>query len=82
MNKVVGNISPIEKISGNITYGNGTGQNVHLYDGVTEVVPNFIGTVLPTANKLVTEDITVSPIQVSRTSNSSGGTTVYIGGNI
>lgn len=52
------------------------------YQGQTTVTPDFEGTVLETAQKIVLTDITVNPIQVSRTSNSSGGTTVYIGGLI
>ena len=52
------------------------------YTGQTVVNPDFDGIVLETAQKIVLSDITVNPIQVSRTSNSSGGTTVYIGGLI
>lgn len=52
------------------------------YRGQTTVNPDFVGTVLETAQKIVLTDITVNPIQVSRTSNHAGGTTVYIGGLI
>ena len=50
------------------------------YTGETIVTPDFNGTTLETAHKLVTDDITVNPIQVENVSNLSGGITVYIGG--
>lgn len=53
-----------------------------IYDGETTIIPEFDSIVLETAHKLVTGDITVEPIQVERTSNLSGGVTVYIGGII
>lgn len=52
------------------------------YIGQTTVEPDFNGTVLETANKIVLNDITVNPIQVESVSNPSGGRTVYIGGII
>ena len=59
-----------------------TEYDVPTYQGQTTVNPDFVGTVLETAQKIVLTDITVNPIQVSRTSNLAGGTTVYIGGLI
>lgn len=53
-----------------------------VYTGTTTVEPDFVGAVLMTAQKVVNQNITVNPIQVSRTSNPAGGTTVYIGGLI
>ena len=53
-----------------------------VYTGETTVDPNFDGTTLGTAHKLVTNDITVRPIQVESVTNLSGGRTVYIGGII
>ncbi len=52
------------------------------YTGATVVDPDFIGTTLETAQKVVVSDITVNPIQVESVSNLSGGKTVYIGGII
>lgn len=52
------------------------------YTGQTVVDPDFVGTVLETAQKVVVSDITVNPIEVARTSNPQGGKTVYIGGII
>lgn len=52
------------------------------YQGQTTVDPDFNGTVLETARKIVLTDITVNPIQVESVSNPAGGRTVYIGGII
>ena len=52
------------------------------YTGQTVVNPNFVGVVLPTANKVLAQNITVNPIEVQSVSNLSGGKTVYIGGII
>lgn len=53
-----------------------------VYTGETTVNPDFIGTVLMTANKVMTNNVTVNPIQVESVSNPVGGRTVYIGGII
>ena len=52
------------------------------YTGDYVVDPDFEGVTLATRNKVLTEDIVVNPIEVSRTSNTSGGQTGYIGGII
>ena len=52
------------------------------YEGEYEVTPDFDGTTLETSGKTLSNDVTVHPITVSRTSNPSGGNTVYIGGVI
>lgn len=54
--------------------------DVDLYSGSYDVSPNFIGQILPTANKTMTDDVTVKPIEVQITTNTSGGKTVFIGG--
>ena len=53
-----------------------------LYIGPYEVNPKFEKQILATKDKLLTSDITINEITVSRVSNPSGGKTVYIGGNI
>lgn len=53
-----------------------------VYTGETTVNPDFVGTVLMTAQKVVAQNITVNPIQVESVSNPTGGKTVYIGGII
>ena len=50
------------------------------YDGTYEVTPTFSRQTLNTYNKLMTDDLTVRPIEVSRTSNPQGGKTIFIGG--
>jgi len=52
------------------------------YDGEYSVTPEFFAQTLETANKIMENDVTVEAIVVSRTTNPSGGKTVYIGGNI
>ena len=50
------------------------------YDGTYEVTPTFSRQTLNTCNKLMTDDLTVRPIEVIRTSNPQGGKTIFIGG--
>lgn len=52
-----------------------------IYEGPYEVSPIFDDpTDLPTEGKLMAQDVTVNPIGLSRTSNPSGGQTIFIGG--
>ena len=51
------------------------------YTGDYVVDPSFVKSTLPTKDKLLFEDVTINPIEVARVSNSSGGKTVFIGGN-
>ena len=50
------------------------------YAGDYRVIPKFTEKVLQTKNKLMKDNVSISPIEVTRVSNPSGGTTVYIGG--
>lgn len=50
------------------------------YTGSYQVTPDFSETTLKTKDKLMKENVIISPIGVARVSNPSGGTTVYIGG--
>ena len=59
-----------------------TEHDLPVYTGATTVSPDFVGTTLPTANKVLVSNVTVNPIQVQSVSNLSGGRTVYIGGII
>lgn len=52
------------------------------YHGAYIVDPDFVGKTLGTRNKLMRDDVTVNPIEVSEVSNLAGGKTVYIGGII
>lgn len=49
-----------------------------LYEGDYIVEPDFAAQVLPTKERLLEDDVTVTAIRVSKTSNDYG-TTVYIG---
>lgn len=50
------------------------------YSGSYQVIPDFSEITLETKDKLMKENVIISPIGVARVSNPSGGTTVYIGG--
>ena len=53
-----------------------------LYEGEYVVTPDTIAQTLPTEKKTLMKDITVKEIPFFETGNTSGGTTVYIAGNI
>ncbi len=72
------NLSPDESLTFDVSTP--THVETDIYTGQTEVNPDFVGTTLETAHKLLTDDIVVKPIQVESVSNLSGGRTVYIGG--
>ncbi|MBP3647192.1 MAG: hypothetical protein J6K55_12305 [Clostridia bacterium] len=48
------------------------------YTGSYEITPKVDAQILPTAQKLMTEDLTVKAIPFFDVSNNSGGRTVYI----
>ncbi len=48
------------------------------YTGAYEVTPTVEGEVLPTAQKLMKEDLTIKAIPVYSVSNTAGGNTFYI----
>lgn len=50
------------------------------YKGPYQIEPKFIEETLATKGKLMKENVIVSPIDIARVTNPSGGTTVYIGG--
>ena len=52
------------------------------YEGPYSADPSFSSQTLETADKHMTRDVVINAIEVSRTTNPSGGTTVYIGGII
>lgn len=52
------------------------------YTGPTVINPDFVGTSLPTMNKVLAQNITIKPIEIQTVSNLAGGKTVYIGGII
>lgn len=52
------------------------------YEGAYEVTPTVDGFTLPTAKKVMREDLTVKQIPIFETGNTSGGSTVYIAADI
>ena len=56
--------------------------SIDTYDGDYVIDPDFDGRVLLTNQKRMTDDVTINPIEVARTTNPAGGKTVYIGGII
>lgn len=52
------------------------------YDGSYTIDPRFSAQELETADKVMGENLVVNAIEVSRTTNTAGGKTVYIGGII
>lgn len=53
---------------------------IESYDGEYIVNPNFVEQILETKYKMMKDDVVIEPITVSKTTNPSGGNTVYIGG--
>lgn len=54
-------------------------ENASEYEGEYEVTPKFATQTLPTAEKVLTKDVTIEKIPYHEVSNNSGGTTVTIG---
>lgn len=52
------------------------------YEGEYKVTPKVIEQTLPTAKKLLSEDVTIKKIPYFEVSNTSGGNTVYIGNEV
>ena len=69
------------------TFGEEPSVSLHLdedsgiipYTGEYDVTPKFSQTTLATKDKTMADDVTVRAIPVSRTTNPSGGKTIYIG---
>lgn len=56
------------------------GGDVEEYKGAYEVTPKLEAQTLPTASKVMRNDVEVKEIPITRVSNTSGGNTVIIGG--
>lgn len=48
------------------------------YEGDYEITPKVEAQTVPTKNKVLIDDMTIKSIPIYKTSNNSGGTTVYI----
>lgn len=53
--------------------------NAPEYEGEYEVTPKFVAQTLPTADKILTKDLTIEEIPYTEVTNNSGGKTVTIG---
>lgn len=53
-------------------------KDVPEYNGAYEVTPQVDAQSLPTAQKLMADDVTINAIPIYNVSNTSGGSTVYI----
>ena len=73
-------ISPKTAMLANGVVTEGTGSGGDIYDGSYTVDPTFNSQTIPTKDKTMADDISVSAIEVNSVSNPFGGNTVYIGG--
>ena len=76
---LIGRLTADAEVTGTVTVFDG---DYPPYTGEYEVDPLFDTQTLDTANRYLTDDVTVNPIKVESVSNLSGGVTVYIGGVI
>jgi len=68
---------PALSIGFNVSVRSGGGMP---YKGDYVVDPRFEAQTLETKDKIMSDDVTVNPIEVARVSNPSGGKTIFIGG--
>ena len=72
-------VIPQETITVHVDTVTGTSSNdVPVYDGPYEAIPKVEAQTLPTAKKLMTDDVTVHGVPFYEVSNDQGGNTVYI----
>lgn len=76
---ITASIAEIGSVSGGLSMFAGDYQP---YTGEYTVNPDFDGRTLDTANKYMSDNLVVEPIQVESVSNLGGGKTIYIGGII
>lgn len=81
--EITGDIEVIDEITAEIGVGGVIRirpEDYDIYDGDTMVKPKVNEqTILPTAQKILDEDITVLEIPYFQTTNPQGGNTIYIG---
>ena len=56
--------------------------DVQVYDGPYEAIPKVTAQTLPTAKKLMLEDVSVRAIPYFNVSNPAGGNTIYIANEV
>lgn len=87
---ITGVVTLFQHLSGTISVSQGLtgkislGYEIHpeLYDGQYEAIPMTTGQTLQTRETFLTDDITITPIPYFDVSNTSGGSTIYIGSKI
>lgn len=77
-----GSLQKIPVVFQNLVEITGRPPEAETYKGAYTVVPKVTAQMLPTAQKMMTEDVTVKEIPFFDVSNTSGGTTVYIGSEV
>ncbi|MBQ3456624.1 MAG: hypothetical protein IJG36_09310 [Synergistaceae bacterium] len=77
MSDIIGEVTASIALEGTVQAGG----SYPAYEGSYEIEPSAGTQVLPTRNRLMTEDITVREIAYQEVTNSSGGKTITIGGN-
>ena len=84
---LVGHLNPVGGLSGSLSVDRPIGSGITIprevggeeYDGETIIIPKaFEDIILPTAHKVVRDNIIVKEIPYTEVSNLSGGTTVSI----
>ena len=72
-------VIPQETITVHVDTVTRTASNdVPVYDGPYEAIPKVEAQTLPTAKKMMTDDVTVHGVPFYEVSNDQGGNTVYI----
>lgn len=80
--RIKGSLHEVGRVTGAVTIPVARDISYETYEGDYVVTPDpWDETVLETNNKLMTGNVTVEVIPYYETSNLSGGSTVYIGGN-
>lgn len=74
------NVSSGPAVSFHVDRGRPVYVNGEAYTGDYTVIPDVADQVLPTAGKLLREDVTVGKIPLYEVSNRQNGITAYIGG--
>lgn len=77
---ITGKIRNKEQLVGSL--GISTSGVTEQYGGEYEVTPRIVSQVLQTKQKVMTDNLTIKEIPFFDVSNTSGGTTVYIGKEI
>lgn len=78
-NIVMNSSEPVVNLSFNMGVVYGGGDRLPNYEGSYTVVPKIQGIVLPTKDRSMTNDLTITQVPYEQVENPSGGDTVIIG---